>query len=308
MKKEIDTNRIKSRGRAGRHWQKHTMMLPLIGILSLFSYVPMVGLVMAFQNYVPSNGYFGSEWTGLYWFKYMFNMGNFTSVVWNTLFISILKITTVLFSSTVVALMLNEMRSRRLRTIIQSAILFTFFISWAVLGEIVKDIVAQDGIINQIIRKLGGSGISFLTDGRWFVVLLVVTNIWKEIGYNAVIISAALAAIDPVLYEAAELDGASRFQKIRFVTVPAIATTVIMLLILALGGVLNGGFDQVYNLYNTTVLSSADIIDTYVFRMGINRGMFSLGTAVGLFKSVVGAVLLILSYRAADKYAGYRVF
>lgn len=291
-----------------KHWQKHIMMLPSIVILLIFSYVPMVGLVMAFQNYVPSNGYFGSEWTGLYWFKYMFNMGNFTSVVWNTLFISLLKIFTALLASVIVALLLNEMVSKRLKMLIQSAILFPYFVSWVVLADIVKDIVAQDGIVNQIICAMGGTEISFLTDEKWFIVLLVVTNIWKEVGYNAVIISATLATIDPALYEAADIDGASRMQKMRYITIPAISTTVAMLLILALGGVLNGGFDQIYNLYNTTVLSSADIIDTYVYRMGINRGMYSLGTAVGFFKSVIGAILLVLSYKAADKYAGYQIF
>lgn len=291
-----------------KHWQKHIMMLPTVVILFIFSYIPMVGLVMAFQNYLPSNGYFGSEWTGLYWFKYMFHMGNFTSVIWNTLFISILKIFTVLLSSVIVALLLNEMASKKLKMLIQSAILFPYFVSWVVLADIIKDIVAQDGIVNQIICALGGTEISFLTNEKWFVVLLIVTNIWKEVGYNAVIISATLATIDPALYESAEIDGASRLKKIRYITVPAIATTVAMLLILALGGVLNGGFDQIYNLYNTTVYSSADIIDTYVYRMGINRGMYSLGTAVGFFKSVIGAILLVLSYKAADKYAGYRIF
>lgn len=291
-----------------KHWQKHIMMLPTVVILFIFSYIPMVGLVMAFQNYLPSNGYFGSEWTGLYWFKYMFHMGNFTSVIWNTLFISILKIFTVLLSSVIVALLLNEMASKKLKMLIQSAILFPYFVSWVVLADIIKDIVAQDGIVNQIICALGGTEISFLTNEKWFVVLLIVTNIWKEVGYNTVIISATLATIDPALYESAEIDGASRLQKIRYITVPAIATTVAMLLILALGGVLNGGFDQIYNLYNTTVYSSADIIDTYVYRMGINRGMYSLGTAVGFFKSVIGAILLVLSYKAADKYAGYRIF
>lgn len=291
-----------------KHWQKHIMMLPTVVILLIFSYIPMVGLVMAFQNYLPSNGYFGSEWTGLYWFKYMFHMGNFTSVIWNTLFISILKIFTVLLSSVIVALLLNEMASKKLKMLIQSAILFPYFVSWVVLADIIKDIVAQDGIVNQIICALGGTEISFLTNEKWFVVLLIITNIWKEVGYNAVIISATLATIDPALYESAEIDGASRLQKIRYITVPAIATTVAMLLILALGGVLNGGFDQIYNLYNTTVYSSADIIDTYVYRMGINRGMYSLGTAVGFFKSVIGAILLVLSYKAADKYAGYQIF
>lgn len=291
-----------------KHWQKHIMMLPTVVILFIFSYIPMVGLVMAFQNYLPSNGYFGSEWTGLYWFKYMFHMGNFTSVIWNTLFISILKIFTVLLSSVIVALLLNEMASKKLKMLIQSAILFPYFVSWVVLADIIKDIVAQDGIVNQMICALGGTEISFLTNEKWFVVLLIVTNIWKEVGYNAVIISATLATIDPALYESAEIDGASRLQKIRYITVPAIATTVAMLLILALGGVLNGGFDQIYNLYNTTVYSSADIIDTYVYRMGINRGMYSLGTAVGFFKSVIGAILLVLSYKAADKYAGYQIF
>ena len=126
-----------------KHWQKHIMMLPTVVILLIFSYIPMVGLVMAFQNYLPSNGYFGSEWTGLYWFKYMFHMGNFTSVIWNTLFISILKIFTVLLSSVIVALLMNEMVSKKLKMLIQSAILFPYFVSWVVLADIIKDIVVS---------------------------------------------------------------------------------------------------------------------------------------------------------------------
>ena len=280
----------------------------MVVILFIFCYIPMTGLVMAFQNYLPSKGYFGSPWTGLDWFRYMFSMQNFTSVVWNTLFLSLLKITTGLLFSVLFALLLNEIRAKWLRSGIQSMVLFPFFVSWVVLADIVKDMASEEGVINQVISSLTGHTIPFLINGNWFIVLLVVSNIWKEVGYNAIIVLAALTAIDPALYEAATIDGASRMQKIRYVTLPGISQIVAMLLILALGGVMNGGFDQIYNLYNTTVMSAVDIIDTYVYRVGVNGGLYSLGTAVGLFKSVVGAILLLLSYKAAEKWAGYRIF
>ena len=280
----------------------------MVVILFIFCYIPMTGLVMAFQNYLPSKGYFGSPWTGLDWFRYMFSMQNFTSVVWNTLFLSLLKITTGLLFSVLFALLLNEIRAKWLRSGIQSMVLFPFFVSWVVLADIVKDMASEEGVINQVISSLTGHTIPFLINGNWFIVLLVVTNIWKEVGYNAIIVLATLTAIDPTLYEAATIDGASRMQKIRYVTLPGISQIVAMLLILALGGVMNGGFDQIYNLYNTTVMSATDIIDTYVYRVGVNGGLYSLGTAVGLFKSVVGAILLLLSYKAAEKWAGYRIF
>lgn len=290
------------------NWQKHLMMLPSIVILGIFCYIPMVGIVIAFQNYIPSEGYFGSEWIGLEWFRYMFSLPNFKQVIWNTLSLSLLKLLTSLFCSVVFALLLNELRIRWLRSLIQSFALFPFFVSWVVLADIVKDIASSEGILNQAIQALTGSTIPFLTNEKAFTVLLIVSNIWKEVGYNAIIVMAALTAIDPGLYEAATIDGAGRFQKMRYVTLPGIRNIVIVLLVLALGSVMSAGFDQIYNLYNTTVLSGADIIDTYVYRMGINGGLYSLGTAVGLFKSVVGAILLVISYRAADKWAGYRIF
>ena len=291
-----------------KHWQKHLMLLPMVVLLFIFSYIPMVGIVMAFQNYVPSKGYFGSQWAGWQWFKYMFSMQNFKQVVWNTLSLSILKLVTGIGCSVLFALMLNEMQIKWLRSMIQSFALFPFFVSWVVLADIVKDMASSEGIINQMIFAITGKTIPFLTSGGWFTVLLVLSNIWKEVGYNAIIIMAALTAIDPSLYEAATIDGAGRFQKIRYITMPGIRNIVMVLFILALGGVMSAGFDQIYNLYNTTVMETADIIDTYVFRMGINGGLYSLGTAVGLFKSVVGTVLLVLSYKAADKWAGYRIF
>lgn len=308
-KRALPQNPGKKRGLDLRNnWQKHLMMMPVLVILGIFCYVPMAGIVMAFQDYIPSQGYFGSPWVGLDWFKYMFSMQNFKQVVWNTLFLSLLKLSTGLLCSVIFALMLSEMRIKWLRSLIQSFALFPFFVSWVVLADIVKDMASSEGIINQAVCALTGSTIPFLTDSKWFTVLLVISNIWKEIGYNAIIIMAALTAIDPALYEAATLDGAGRFQKMHYITLPGIRNIVMVLLILALGSVMSAGFDQVYNLYNTTVRDGADIIDTYVYRMGINGGLYSLGTAVGLFKSVVGAILLILSYKAADKWAGYRIF
>lgn len=291
-----------------RHWQKHLMMLPLLIILTIFNYVPMAGIAMAFQNYMPNLGLFKSPWVGWQWFEFMFNMSNFTSVVWNTLYISLLKIFTLQLASLVFALMLNELRLRRTRSLIQGAAIFPNFLSWVICAGIIKDIVAQEGMINQVIFSLTGSNVSFLTDEGWFTVLLVVSNIWKDAGYNAVVIMAALAGIDPNLYEAADIDGATRFQKMRYVTIPGVSHIVVLLTILALGGVMNGGFDQIWNLYNSTVRSSAEIIDTFVYRKGIGSGMYSLGTAVGLFKSVVGVILLVVSHWSAKKFAGYQVF
>lgn len=291
-----------------RHWQKHVMMLPMLIILTIFNYVPMAGILMAFQNYMPTLGIAKSPWVGWQWFEFMFNMSNFTSVIWNTLFISLLKIFTLQAASLVFALMLNELRLRRTRSLIQSAAIFPNFLSWVICAGIIKDIVASEGMLNQAIYALSGTNISFLTDDAWFIVLLVVSNIWKDAGYNAVVIMAALAGIDPNLYEAADIDGATRFQKMRYVTIPGVSHIVVLLTILALGGVMSGGFDQIWNMYNATVRSSAEIIDTYVYRMGIGSGMYSLGTAVGLFKSVVGVVLLVTSHWAAKKFAGYQVF
>lgn len=306
--KKTRSEQVKFRLDLRKHWQKHLMLLPMILILFVFSYIPMVGIVMAFQNYVPSKGYFGSQWAGWQWFRYMFSMQNFKQVVWNTLSLSILKLVTGIGCSVLFALMLNEMQIKWLRSLIQSFALFPFFVSWVVLADIVKDMASSEGIINQLIFSLTGKTIPFLTNGGWFTVLLVISNIWKEVGYNAIIIMAALTAIDPALYEAATIDGAGRFQKIRYITLPGIRNIVMVLFILALGGVMSAGFDQIYNLYNTTVMETADVIDTYVYRMGINGGLYSLGTAVGLFKSVVGTILLVLSYKAADKWAGYRIF
>ena len=291
-----------------RHWQKHLMMLPVLIILTVFNYVPMVGILMGFENYMPNLGLFRSPWVGWQWFEFMFKMNNFTSVVWNTLYISLLKIFTLQVASLTFALMLNELRLRRTRSLIQGAAIFPNFLSWVICAGIIKDIVAQEGIINQVIFALTGSNVSFLTDSGWFTVLLVVTHIWKDAGYNAVIIMAALAGIDPNLYEAADIDGATRFQKMKYVTIPGVSHIVVLLTILALGGVMNGGFDQIWNLYNSTVRSSAEIIDTYVYRKGIGSGMYSLGTAVGLFKSVVGVILLTVSHWSAKKFAGYQVF
>lgn len=309
MKQLSATAPKKARGLDLRtHWRKHLMMLPVLVILGLFCYYPMAGILMAFQNYLPGKGYFGSKWVGMQWFEYMFSMPNFKQVVWNTLYLSLLKLVTGIGCSVILALLLNEMQIKWLKSLIQSCALFPFFVSWVVLADIVKDMASSEGLINQVIFAITGDTIPFLTDTKWFTVLLVVSNIWKEVGYNAIILLASLAAIDPTLYEAATIDGAGRFQRIRYITIPGIRNMIMVLVILALGGVMSAGFDQVFNLYNTTVMSGADIIDTYVYRMGVNGGLYSLGTAVGLFKSVVGAILLMLSYKAADKWAGYRIF
>jgi putative aldouronate transport system permease protein len=291
-----------------KDWQKHLLMFPAIVIIFIFSYIPMAGIVMAFQQYYPNKGYFGSPWIGLSNFKYLLAMPNAIQVVKNTLILSILKITTGLAFSVCLALFLNEIRIRFFKSAVQSMTLFPFFLSWVILGGIVKDIVDYDGIINTVLLKMGLDRIPFRTSPGWFIIIILISNIWKDSGYYAIIITTALASIDPALYEAATIDGAGRMQKLLRISLPGVGSIVAMLCILAMGGVLNAGFDQIFNMYNIQVMPYVDIIDTYVYRIGLVGGQYGIGTAVGLFKSVVGLILLNLSYKLAEKYAGYRVF
>lgn len=293
-----------------KSFQKHYYLMLLPGLIWVFIFkiVPMFGLVMAFQKFNPGKGIFGSAWVGLANFQYMFQLNDSKTIFFNTVFIAMLKIIGNLVVPILVALMLNELRINALKRGIQTIIYLPHFMSWVILAGIMLDVFAYYGPVNAVRTGLGADPVLFFAKAELFVPLVVGSDVWKEFGFNAVIYLAALTAINPELYEAAAIDGASRFQRILYITLPGISATIILMTALSLGNVLNANFDQIFNLYNPLVYSSGDIIDTWVYRMGLLQMQYSLATAVGLLKSIIGFVMIALSYFLARKYANYNIF
>ena len=287
----------------------HIMLLPGVIVTFLFSYIPMFGIVMAFQKFVPAKGIFHSKWIGLTNYQYIFSMPNIFQVFWNTIFIAVLKIIVGMIVPIIFALLLNEVASNTYKRTVQTIIYFPQFLSWVILGGILIDILSpSSGILNQVLGVFGIEPIYFLGSEKWFPFTLVITDTWKNFGYNTIVYLAALTSIDPTLYEAAIVDGAGRWKQTINVTIPGIMPIVVLMAVLSLGNVLNAGFDQVFNLYSPSVYSTGDIIDTLVYRIGLVDAQFSVATAIGLFKSVIAFILIVISNKLANKYAGYRVF
>ena len=296
------------RKRWWRNWQLHAMILPGIFFIILFRYVPLGGITVAFKEFLPRKGIWGSPWVGLENFEYMFRLPDSFRVMRNTLVIAMLKIVVNFPIPIIVSVMLNEVRSSKFKRTVQTVIYLPYFISWVILSGIILDVFAREGIVNNFLSALGVPGVYFLGDKKAFVGVLIGTDVWKNFGYNTVVYLAAITGIDESLYESAKIDGANRFQQIMNVTLPGIAPIVTLMLILNLGNVLNAGFEQVFNLYNPLVYETADIIDTFVYRISLVEANYSLGTAVGLLKSVVSFILIVTSYAIANKYSDYTVF
>lgn len=284
------------------------MLLPAAIVTLIFAYVPMGGLIMAFQDFKPYDGMFGSKFIGLEHFRFMFEYPDSKQVIWNTLIISSLKIVFGLLVPFVFAILLNEIRKMFFKRVVQTLVYLPHFISWVILGAILTDMLGSKGIVNTTLTAMGFDSIFWLGDGDWFRFTVVVSDIWQNFGFNTIVFLAALAGVNPSLYEAAEVDGANRWKQTIHITVPAMIPIAVVVGTLSLGNILNGGFDQIFNLYNSLVYDKGDIIDTFVYRTAILNGQYSFGTAVGLFKSVIGLILIVFSYRMAYKYAGYRIF
>ncbi len=298
----------KKASRRRKNWQLHLMLLPGMFFIILFRYIPLGGITIAFKDYLPVKGIWKSSWIGLDTFRYMFRLPDTARVLRNTLVIAVLKIIINFPIPIIVSIMLNEVRSTKFKRTIQTIVYLPYFISWVILAGMIQDIFARDGIINQFLGLLGAKQIFFLGDKHAFIGVLIGTDVWKNFGYNTVVYLAAITGIDETLYEAAEIDGAGRFQKIWHVTLPGITPIVLLMLILSLGNVLNAGFEQIFNLYNPLVYSTADIIDTFVYRISLVQANYSLGTAVGLLKSVVSFILIVSSYLIANRFTDYTVF
>lgn len=292
-----------------KNWRLHLFVLPGIILTLIFAYIPMGGLIMAFQNYKPWLGITGSEWVGMDNFRTIFQFEESRQVIINTFIIAILKIGFGFGVPVVMALLLNEIRLMAIKKGIQTLVYLPHFLSWVTVAGIMLDILSVDGgIINRILNAFGMDTIFFFGDPEWFRAILIISDVWKEFGFGMIVYLAAITSVDPSYYEAAEIDGASRWKQTLHVTIPAMLPIIIVIGTLQLGNVLNAGFDQIFNLYNPLVYSTGDVIDTYVYRASLMSGDYSFGTAIGLFKSSISLVLILVSYRLAYRYGNYRIF
>ncbi len=286
----------------------HLMMLPGMIMLFLFVFVPLFGSLMAFQNYVPAKGIFGSKWVGLDNFKFIFSLPDSRQVFVNTLIIAFAKLIFNIIVPVLFAILLNEITVGICKKFFQTVVYLPHFLSWVVLATVVTNMFSLSGPFNALVTAFGGEPVQFLADNNWFRQVIVATDVWKEFGYNSVVYLAALTGIDLGLYEAASIDGANRFEQTLHITLPSLMPTIILMTALNLGNILNAGFDQVFNLYNPIVYETGDIIDTYVYRIGMVERQYSIGTAVGLFKSIISFLLIMGANKGAKKLTGSGIF
>ena len=286
----------------------HSMVLVGMIWLVLFNIVPMFGIVMAFQDYNPMLGLTGSKFIGLENFRYLFSMSDSKRVIINTIIIAVSKLVLNVVVPLTFALLLNEIRRTKFKKAVQTMVYLPHFLSWVILASILLEIFSYKGVLNTVLSFFGMDPKIWFSEESYFRQLIIGTDVWKEFGYNAVIYLAALTGVSQEMYEAAAIDGCSRWKAVWNITLPGIASTIVVVAILGLGNVLNAGFDQVFNLYSPLVYSTGDILDTWVYRIGLLNVQFSLATAAGLFKSVISFVLIVVSYVVAYKAADYKIF
>jgi putative aldouronate transport system permease protein len=278
-------------------------LVPAIIWYIVFYYIPMYGVTIAFKDYSIADGIMGSAWVGLENFERMFGAPEFTRVLRNTLIISSLKILFVYTSGLVLALLLNEIFHEKFKKAVQTVSYLPHFFSWVIIGSIMVELLSpSSGLVNQIIVALGGKPIFFLAEENWFVPTLIISDVWQSCGWGSIIYLAAIAGVDQQLYEAATMDGAKRFHKIWHVTLPSIMNVIIIMMIFNIGQIMNAGFDQIFNLYNPKVYEVGDIIDTYVYRVGLIQMDYSFSTAVGLFKNVIALILVLAANKLAKRF------
>ena len=282
-------------------WLFLAMIAPGMIFLLIFSYAPMFGLIMAFQDFCSSAWLLGSDFVGLDNFIYIFNLPDIWQVTYNTVFIAVGKIVLNTIIPIIFAILLNEIRVKWMKKTMQTIVYLPHFLSWVILASVILNLFNLDGTVNQVLQSLGLDRINFLGSNAVFPHLLIWTDVWKGFGYNSIIFLAAITSIDPGLYEAATMDGASWLQRVKHVTIPGMMSFIILMTILALPGILSAGFDQVYNLYSPPVYASGDVLDTYIYRIGLIGRDYSLGAAVGLVRSIIGLILIYVSNKTAEK-------
>jgi len=284
-----------------KNYELYLLLIPGLIYVIIFKYTPMYGMVIAFQDFDIFSGIWGSPWVGLKNFSELFHSSGFYEVFRNTFLISVYKIVFLFPLPIFVALVLNEVKNMVFKRFVQTAIYLPHFLSWVIIAGLFTTILSTNGIINNVISAFGGKPISFLMDNNWFRSLLVITAGWKEAGWSAIIYMATIAGLDQSMYEAAKIDGAGRLKLITFITLPCLSSTIILLLILKLGHILDAGTEQILMMYNPMVYKTSDVIGTYVYRMGLGKMNYSFSTALGLFNSVIGFILVMVGNKLSRK-------
>ncbi|TFE26903.1 ABC transporter permease [Cohnella luojiensis] len=286
-----------------RERQIWIMAVPMIAWVLVFSYYPMYGMIISFQNYVPGNSFFSGDWVGFAHFERFFSSPDFLQVMRNTLAMSGLNILFGLPAPLILALLLNELRNKTFKRVTQTLSYIPYFISWVVVASILFTLLGSDGLLNRLLLDFGmiKDPISFLGEGKYFWTIITASNIWKDIGFNSIIYLSALASIDRELLDAGKVDGISRFGTVWHIYLPGIRTTIILLWILGIGGILNAGFEQQLLLGSPTTSDYSEVVDTYVYKYGVQLGYYSFASAVNLLKAVVSVVLVLSMNRIAKK-------
>ncbi len=285
-----------------RYFWLYVFLIPALLYFGIFHYGPMYGVLMAFQDFNPVAGIKGSEFIGLENFRILFQSDNFTRVFRNSLWLSILRLVWGFPVPILLAVILSEIRAKRFAKISQTVMYMPHFISWVVLSGILINLLStSNGAVNQVIEFFGGEPIQFLQRKEYFRSVIVISDIWKEAGWGAIVYIAAISGIDREMFEAAKVDGAKMMQKIWYITLPSIAPTITVLFILRLGSVLKNGFEQIFMLYSPVVYDVADVFETYVYRIGMQEGKYGFASAVGLFQSVVGLILVLVTNTISKK-------
>lgn len=295
-----------------KYWMLHVMVIPGLVYFLVFKYIPMYGLIISFKNYKGAVGgvsaIFQSEWVGLRHFVTFLTSSQFPRLMGNTLILSILRILFVFPAPILLAILLNEVRNRKFKKAVQTITYMPYFLSWVVVAGLLRILLGTEGPVNALITSLGGESVHFLTSTSHFRWILIESEIWKTVGYGTIVYLAAISGVDMEQYEAARMDGANKLQQIRYITLPAISEIIAIMLILQVGKIMTDNFEQIYTLYSEAVYSVADVFDTYIYRTGIIASNFSYTTAVGLFKSVISLILILLTNKATKKLGSGGLF
>ncbi len=284
------------------------MLFPGLLFLIAFNYLPMAGISIAFKEYIPALGFAKSPWVGFENFRMMAVLPGIAQIFINTITISSGEIVLLIVLPVILALLLNEVRQMWFKRSAQTIIYMPHFISWVILAGMVLELFSLHGLVNQMLSLFGLHPISFMSSNVWFRPIIVGSFVWTQMGFDTIVYLAALTALNPNLYEASALDGATRWKQMMHITIPGIRPTIVLLSALSLGNLLNANFEQVFLMYNPLVYPTGDIIQTWVYRTGLVNADFSLATAVGLLQSLVGFILILISYRLANRFANYRIF
>ena len=302
--KNVSAVKAKRQGLTREEKTFHLMLLPGMIILLLFVFIPLVGSLMAFQNYVPAKGLLGSKWVGLENYKFIFSLPDGRQVFVNTLVIAFAKLVMNIFVPVTFAILLNEITAKVFKRTFQTIVYLPHFLSWVVLATVVTNMFSLEGPFNAVVTMFGGEPIQFLASNSWFRKVIVGTDVWKEFGYNSVVYLAALTGIDPGLYEAANIDGANRFKQIWHITVPGILPTYVVMFLLAVSNILTNGFDQYFMFYNPLVADRIEVLDYYVYKVGFIINDYPYSITLGMLKSLLSIALLFTANGLSRKIRG----